>query len=466
MPYRIPVRVCRVRRGESDGPGPRRRAVRARAGNPFGTPAGGAPDVASLDPPTYTSAFLAGLRESGYTPRLTSAVRGVLGLCQLARPLRDPPMLVRLHKDLNAREREAAWQAIRELGLEPRALDEAGTVVALSVRGTAAANGFPNGATNAGASAPPAAALRSQLADLTAVAAVLDAGDAHELAERGGRADTVVHVGEASFGGGHVALLAGPCAVEDPARLREIADSVRASGATALRAGAYKPRSSPYSFQGLGPVGLELLAEVRLATGMAVVTEVLDARDIEAVDQVCDMFQVGSRNMSNVTLLRELGQTRKPVLLKRGMAATAREFLLAAEYVLVGGNEKVVLCERGIRGFDGITRNVLDLGTVAWLKRASHLPVIADPSHAAGRRDLVRPLGRAALAAGADGLIVEVHPCPSEVHSDGEQALSLEAFRELADDARALCALDGRRLATSDPVRLGSDSPADSPRTR
>jgi len=196
-----------------------------------------------------------------------------------------------------------------------------------------------------------------------------------------------------------------------------------------------------------------MLAQARLATGLAIVTEVLDPRDVEAVGEVADMFQIGARNMSNSALLREVGLTRKPVLLKRGFAATLRELVLAAEYVLTGGNSMVVLCERGIRGFDPSTRNVLDVGGIAWLKQHTHLPVIVDPSHAAGRSDLVRALARAGLAAGADGLMVEVHSSPGEAHSDGEQAISPAEFALVASDAAALAALDGRRLVVPTLVR-------------
>jgi 3-deoxy-7-phosphoheptulonate synthase len=238
--------------------------------------------------------------------------------------------------------------------------------------------------------------------------------------------------------------------VQDEERLLEIARAVRAAGGTLLRGGAFKPRTSPYSFQGLGREGLERLAHAREETGLAIVTEVLDPREVETVGQVADVFQIGSRSMSNAPLLREVGRTNKPVLLKRGLSATVREFLLAAEYVLSEGNAQVILCERGIRGFDTVTRNVLDVGTVAYLKRATHLPVIVDPSHAAGRAELVRPLARAGLAAGADGLLVEVHPRPGEAHSDGDQAISTAEFGRLAAEARALCALDERTLVTAD----------------
>jgi len=310
-------------------------------------------------------------------------------------------------------------------------------------------------------SGPGAPDHRSRLADLAGVVRVLDVGAARELHERATgsgdtRPDTIVRIGDAVIGGGNVSIIAGPCAVEDEGRLAEIANAVRRAGATALRGGAFKPRSSPYSFQGLGAEGLAILGRVKALTGLGVVTEVLDPRDVEAVGEVADAFQIGARSMTNFALLREVGRTRIPVLLKRGFAATVRELLLAAEYVLSGGNEQVVLCERGVRGFDSVTRNLLDVGAVAHLKGATHLPVIVDPSHAAGRADLVRPLARAGIAAGADGLLIEVHPAPGEVHSDGAQAVGLDAFARIVADVRALCAIDGRTLVTSQL----SESPA------
>jgi 3-deoxy-7-phosphoheptulonate synthase len=352
-------------------------------------------------------------------------------------------MLVRLRKNLAEADLESFTQLARGLGYRVQFLDEARELAELE--------------------GPGRPEHRSRLEDSSLVEQVLDAGEARELCLRPpGGPDRVVRAGEAAFGGGLVSLIAGPCAVEDAERTLQIAREVRARGATALRGGAFKPRTSPYSFQGARHAGLEILGRVRREAGIAVVTEALDPRDVEAVGAVADMFQVGSRNMSNQPLLAELGRQRKPVLLKRGFAATLREFLLAAEFVLAGGNEEVVLCERGIRGFDPSTRNVLDVGGVAWLKRHTHLPVIVDPSHAAGRADLVRPLARAGLAAGADGLICEVHPNPAEVHSDGSQAIGLEDFSAIAADARALCAIDGRTLVqpSREPARpAGRASP-------
>ncbi len=347
-------------------------------------------------------------------------------------------MLLRLRPTHTPRDVEVLLRLARERGYEARFLDRGKTLVELALEG-----GRPNGSPGD----------RAAFEDLACVAAVLDASDAPELAERGARADTIVRVGPAAFGGPWIALVAGPCAVEDEGRLLAIARSVREAGATLLRGGAFKPRTSPYSFQGAGPEGLERLARVREAVGLPVVTEVLDPRDVERVAAVADMLQVGSRSMSNGALLCEVGRSGKPVLLKRGLCATAREFLLAAEHVLAQGNERVVLCERGVRGFDGVTRNVLDLGTLAHLKRATHLPVVVDPSHAAGRAELVPPLSKAGLAAGADGLVIEVHPAPSEVHSDGAQAITPATFAEIAKAAQVLARIEGRRLATCEGAR-------------
>jgi 3-deoxy-7-phosphoheptulonate synthase len=338
-------------------------------------------------------------------------------------------MLIRLQKNLSQSELASVLELVAELGCGAALLGDSGI---LSVEG------------------PAGPELRSRLEDHYGVSAVIDAGEARELVLRGPRTpDRAVRVRDAVFGAGWIAIAAGPCAVESGERLVEIARGVRRRGATLLRGGAFKPRTSPYSFQGSGQAGLEALARARLETGLGVVTEVLDPRQVEAVGEVADMFQVGSRNMANTPLLSELGRARKPVLLKRGFAATLREFLLAAEFVLAGGNQEVVLCERGIRGFDPSTRNVLDLGGLAALKRMTHLPVIVDPSHAAGRADLVPPLARAALAAGADGLMLEVHTSPVEAHSDAEQAIDLSTFERLVADARALAELDGRRLASA-----------------
>ncbi len=243
-----------------------------------------------------------------------------------------------------------------------------------------------------------------------------------------------VKVNGIEIGGREVIIIAGPCAVESMEQLAETAISVRKSGAKILRGGAFKPRSSPYSFQGLGEEGLKMLHDISVETGLPVVTEVMDTRQIETVCRYADMLQVGSRNMQNYPLLKEVGITRKPVLLKRGMMATIEEFLLAAEYILSQGNEQVVLCERGIRTFENSTRNTLDLSAVPMLKKLSHLPVIVDPSHGTGLRWMVPVMAKAAVAAGADGIIVEVHYKPEEALCDGQQSIDLNEFRQMMKD--------------------------------
>ena len=239
---------------------------------------------------------------------------------------------------------------------------------------------------------------------------------------------SVVLVGDVAIGGDTPVVIAGPCSVESREQLLTAAQGVKAAGATLLRGGAYKPRTSPYDFQGLGLEALLILREVSEVTGLPVVSEVMSTDDIEVVSDHVDMLQVGARNMQNFPLLRRLGKLRRPVLLKRNPAVTVKEWLLAAEYILAGGNDQVVLCERGIRSYDPDLRNTLDIGGMALAKTLTHLPVIADPSHATGRRDLVPAVSRAALAAGADGLMVEVHPHPERALSDGAQSLDLDGF--------------------------------------
>lgn len=259
--------------------------------------------------------------------------------------------------------------------------------------------------------------------------------------------DTVVRVGTAEIGGGTFGVIAGPCSVESREQMMAVAKSVKASGATMLRGGAYKPRTSPYAFQGMGLDGLKLLREAGDSAGLPVVTEVLDVRDAETVAEWADVLQVGARNMQNFTLLRELGKLRKPVLLKRGPSATIEELLLSAEYILAGGNYDVILCERGIRTFETYTRNTMDISAIPVVKKLSHLPIVADPSHSTGRRDIVAPVARAAVAAGADGLLIEVHPDPDHALSDGAQSLRPEQFQELMAQLRIIAPAVGRRVA-------------------
>ena len=254
--------------------------------------------------------------------------------------------------------------------------------------------------------------------------------------------DTVVDAGGAKIGGGHFAMIAGPCSVESEEQLCSIAQSVKASGAALLRGGAFKPRTSPYAFQGLRDKGIELLLEAKRLTGLPVVTEIMDMSQLHLFRDV-DVIQVGARNMQNFELLKELGHVDKPILLKRGLSSTLQELLMSAEYILAGGNEQVILCERGIRTFETATRNTLDLSAVPLLKSMTHLPVIVDPSHATGIAKLVRPMALAAVVAGADGLIIEVHNDPPHAACDGQQSLTPEAFDSLAASVRAMRALCG-----------------------
>jgi 3-deoxy-7-phosphoheptulonate synthase len=290
------------------------------------------------------------------------------------------------------------------------------------------------------------------LRSLAGVESVTPVLKPYKLASREFAADrTVVHVGgrdgRAAFGGTEVAVIAGPCSVENRDMLLDTARAVRSAGASMLRGGAFKPRTSPYAFQGMGAAGLELLAEVRRETGLPVVTEVMDTRQVERVAEHADMLQVGARNMQNFALLAELGRVQRPILLKRGLSATIKELLMAAEYVMANGNHAVVLCERGIRTFETATRNTLDVAAVPVLKRETHLPVIVDPSHAGGDAALVAPLAFAAIAAGADGLIIEVHPDPEHALSDGDQSLAPPAFVDLMARLGAFAAAAGRTLA-------------------
>ena len=261
--------------------------------------------------------------------------------------------------------------------------------------------------------------------------------------------DTTVKVKDVVIGGKEVIIMAGPCVVENEKQIFETARYVKAVGAKILRGGAFKPRSSPYSFQGLGEEGLKLLAQAGEETGLAVVTEVMSVNQIELVGKYTDIFQVGARNMQNFVLLKELGKIKKPILLKRGMSASLEELLLSAEYILSQGNYEVILCERGIRTFENYTRNTLDLSAVPALKRLSHLPIIVDPSHATGRWRLVSPMSKAAIAVGADGLLIEVHPDPKSSLSDGAQTLKLDTFAQLMKEIKPIVQAIGRELGTS-----------------
>ncbi len=260
------------------------------------------------------------------------------------------------------------------------------------------------------------------------------------------REDTRVTVGDTVFGSDDISVIAGPCSVETREGLLKVARSVKKSGAKLLRGGAFKPRSSPYVFQGLGEEGLKYLAQARDETGLKVITELMDPRDAELVDRYADVIQIGARNMSNFNLLKEVGKMKKPVLLKRGLSSTVKEWLMSAEYILDEGNMEVILCERGIRTFETDTRNTLDLSCVPLVQSMSHLPIIIDPSHAVGRADLVAPMCMAAVAAGTDGLMIEVHENPEEALCDGPQSLRLEEFASLMKRLRSLAKALGRKL--------------------
>jgi 3-deoxy-7-phosphoheptulonate synthase len=288
-----------------------------------------------------------------------------------------------------------------------------------------------------------------RLEALPGVLQVIHVSQAYKQVSREWRAEpTVIELFNGTrIGGDDVVLMAGPCSVESEAQILDVAHRLHAVGATVLRGGVFKPRSSPYAWQGLGVRGLELLAEARARTGMAIVTETLETDTVAVVAEYADIIQIGARNMQNYPLLRRAGKSGKPVLLKRGMSATIKELLLSAEYVLAEGNGQVILCERGIRSFDDQTRNLLDLTAIPVVKSLSHLPIIADPSHGTGIRSKVIPMARAAVAAGADGLMIEVHPDPDRALSDGAQSLWPEQFEELVGQVDVIAHAIGRRLA-------------------
>ena len=269
----------------------------------------------------------------------------------------------------------------------------------------------------------------------------------YKLASRSFRpGGTVVRIGDLEMGGNRVIMMAGPCSVESREQIEQSAEIVAKAGAQMIRGGAFKPRSSPYSFQGLGEDGLRMLRAAADRNGLRVVSEVMDQTQIPVIAEYSDVLQVGARNMQNFNLLRELGKLRKPVLLKRGIAATIEELLLSAEYIMAGGNYDVILCERGIRTFETFTRNTMDVSAIPVVKKLSHLPIVADPSHGTGRRDMVAPMARAAVAAGADGVMVEVHPDPDRALSDGAQTIRPDQFSELMDQLRIIATAVGRSM--------------------
>ena len=298
--------------------------------------------------------------------------------------------------------------------------------------------------------------LAAQLGGFAAVERVMPVSKSYKLVSREGtQTDTVVRVGQAvEIGGGLVHVIAGPCTVEGRDMLVETAHWVKRCGATLLRGGAYKPSTSPYSFQGMGKEGLEILAEARAQTGLPIVTEVLDPRDMEIVHQYADVLQIGARNMQNFNLLKEVAKARKPVMLKRGLSATIEEWLLAAEYIYSGGNHDVILCERGIRTFETSTRNTLDLSAVPVVKALTHLPIIVDPSHGTGKWDLVTPMARAGVAAGADGVMIEVHPKPGDALKDGFESLTFERFAVMMEQVRPVARAVGRPVASDASITI------------
>lgn len=289
----------------------------------------------------------------------------------------------------------------------------------------------------------------TRITGLEGVQELIHVSQPYKLVSREWKSESTVIAlaGGLTIGGDDVQVIAGPCSVEGEKQLLQAAHAVKEAGATLLRAGAFKPRSSPYSFQGLGRDGLQLLALARRETGLLIVTEAVDPEGVDSVAEVADIIQIGARNMQNFSLLRRAGRAGKPVLLKRGIAATIQELLLAAEYVLAEGNPDVILCERGIRSYDTQTRNLLDLSAIPTVHRLSHLPIIADPSHGTGRRDMVPQMARAAVAAGADGLLVEVHPSPEEARSDGAQSLRPDQFVRMMQELRLIAEAIGRRIA-------------------
>lgn len=291
-------------------------------------------------------------------------------------------------------------------------------------------------------------ARNSPLRAIPGVADVVPVLPPYKLASREAHPqDSVVELGHVKVGGGNLAMIAGPCSVEEPERMDRIAEAIQASGANILRGGAFKPRTSPYAFQGLGEEGLRILRDTGRRHGMPVVTEVTDPRNVELIAEYADMLQVGARNMQNFVLLTEVGKTNRPVLLKRGMSATVNDLLMSAEYVLSQGNPHVVLCERGVKGFDNATRNLFDIAAVPLVKQLSHLPIIVDPSHATGRPELIPACALAGLAAGADGVHIEVHDCPEEAKSDGPQALLPDQYDTLMSQLKDLASILNKRFA-------------------
>ncbi len=329
-------------------------------------------------------------------------------------------MLIVMKSDATDSEVQAVLRVIEDLGFKPHSMPGA-TRTAIGITG------------NQGAVDP------SHFENLAGVAEAIRVSKPYKLITLDLRPEkTIVRIGDATIGGEDLAIIAGPCAIESRAQAFAIAETVRRSGARFFRGGAYKPRTSPYAFQGLGEEGLKILAEVRDVYGLKIVTEALDEAGVDLVERYGDMIQIGARNMQNFSLLRRAGKSPLPILLKRGLSATLDEWLLAAEYIMSEGNYQVVLCERGIRTFAQHTRNTMDLAAIPAVRRISHLPVLVDPSHGTGKNYMVTPLARAGVAVGADGLIVEVHDQPDHALSDGAQALTPEQYEQLVSEVRAI----------------------------
>lgn len=337
-------------------------------------------------------------------------------------------MVIVLRADATPEQRHAVESRLRDLGFQV-VVAPGSTPVVLAAVGEG--------------SMPPLEQIRA----LPGVAEARHISEPFKLASRAFRQNsTVIKIGNVEIGGPSVVLMAGPCTIESEEQMVHTAAAVRAAGARVMRGGAFKPRTSPYSFQGLGEEGLKLMRRVADVEGLLVISEIMDKSQISLMDRYVDIFQVGARNMQNYPLLRELGKVERPVLVKRGIAATVDEWLMSAEYVIAGGNDRVMVCERGVRAYETYTRNTLDLNAVAVAKSLSHLPVIVDPSHAAGVRDKVVPLARAAIATGADGLLVEVHHKPEQAICDGQQSLYPEQFAALAGQIRLIAEAVGRTL--------------------
>lgn len=345
-------------------------------------------------------------------------------------------MVIVMHKAASEQDLEALKTAIEELGMQVHiSKGEERTIVGL-IGNKRNVEGFP-------------------FTSFNGVESVVHVTHPFKLASRDFHPDaTVVNVDGVQIGGGNVVVMAGPCSVENRDQLLESAFAVKEAGAQILRGGAFKPRTSPYAFNGLGEEGLKLLAEARELTGLKIVTELMDLENLELVAKYTDIIQIGARNMQNFPLLRELGKVDKPVMLKRGLSATIEEWLMAAEYVLSGGNKDVILCERGIRTFETATRNTLDLNAVPVVRRLSHLPVIVDPSHGTGVASYVPAMSKAGIAVGSDGLMIEMHPNPAKALSDGAQSLTILQFQQLMNEIRALVEALGLRMEGPEKVLL------------